>query len=86
MYKELKLSPEEREKYKKYYFIFHGIEFWTLLLILSLFNYHFIFILIGILFHVILDEIDLYGLNGDMFYKLSQTYVYFSNKKKKRYL
>ncbi len=86
MYKELKLSPKERKKYKKYYFIFHGVECWILLSILSFFYKPLIFILIGVLFHLILDEIEIYKIKDDPLYKLSMIYIYFSNKRKKRFL
>jgi len=57
--KWIRISIEERKKYKNPILIFHGIEFWILLLILSFYYKPFWFILIGVFFHLFLDYIDL---------------------------
>ncbi len=83
--KYLSLNPEERNKYKKPLLIFHGIEFILILFILSFFNGFFIFIIIGIIFHLILDYIELIHLKEPLYIKSSQILVFIKNQKKKDY-
>ncbi len=78
----LQLSPIERKKYKRAVIIFHGIEFWMLLLVLSFFNKIFVFILIGIAIHMLLDFIEIIYLNEPFYCKFSQMYVCLKNKNK----
>ena len=76
-----KLKPEEQKKYKRTIFLFHGIEFWViLLLLLMLFNEIFLFILIGIVIHMILDFIDIYNKKQPYYIKISQIYTHRKNK------
>src|SRR3989344_8569317 len=56
--KGIKTSVEERKKYKRYIFIFHGIEFWLVLLIISKYIPLIIFVLYGFAIHIFLDYID----------------------------
>ena len=58
--KWLKLSKKGREDYKRVYLVFHSIEFWIILGLLSFINQIFLFILIGVLFHMILDYIEIF--------------------------
>lgn len=78
-----KLSKEQRNKIKQPIFLFHGIEFWSLLLILSFIHKIFLFILTGIFIHMTLDYIDLYYRKEPFYKKTSQILVYIRNKNKK---
>jgi len=77
------LSLEEREKMENGIIIFHGIECWLLLVLLIFVSRLFIFVLIGILIHMIFDFIDLYRYNAPFYVKFSQIYTHKRNKKKK---
>lgn len=77
------LAIKERQRYKRIQLIFHGIEFMVLLVILSFFNTFFFWILIGFLFHMFIDITELLIFKDTIWIKLSQIYVYFSNKRKK---
>jgi hypothetical protein len=80
--KWIKLSLEERRKYKKHIFIFHGIEFWIPLFIMSFYFKIIIFVLYGFFVHIILDYIDCLYFKEPLYQKFSQIYVYETNKKK----
>jgi len=82
--KWIKLPLKEKKQYKKPLFIFHGIELWIILFALSSININFIYILIGIGFHMVLDFIDLIYYKESLYSKISQIYVYFSNKNKSK--
>lgn len=73
---------EERKKYKKHIFIFHGIEFWILLLVISKYIPLIIFILYGFAIHIFLDYIDCIYFKDPLYPKFSQIYVIKTNKKK----
>ncbi len=80
--KKLKgFSREKKKKYKSEILIFHGIEFWIFLSILSFFNNYFLFIFIGVMFHMFLDFVF---SNSKEFpiSKLSQIYNWEINKRK----
>ena len=75
--------PEaERENIKKSHFIFHGIEFILLISILAFFIEIFKFILIGFLFHLILDYIVIIYEKEHFAIKSSQIWLWSRNKKK----
>jgi len=76
----LSLTKESRGKYKKGHFIFHGIEFVGILIFLTFYYPIISWILIGIIIHLILDYIC---LDESPLFKMSQVYVYITNKKKK---
>jgi len=78
-----KLSKNEKSKYKRRIFLLHGIEFVIFLIILSFYNKIFLFVLYGILIHLFLDFVDLIQKKEPLYSKISQIYVYISNKKKK---
>ena len=78
-----KLSKKEREKYKSPIMLFHGIEFWILLLILSFYSKIYIFLLIGIAIHMILDYTGLFVRKERFYIKFSQVYAYLKNKNKR---
>ena len=77
-----KISKEKRQKFKNNIFIFHGAEFLILLIVLSFINFYFLFIFIGVIFHIFLDFIF---PNNKKFpkNKLSQIYNWQINKNKK---
>lgn len=78
-----KLPREEVGKYKQIILVFHGIECWALIFLLSLvFNPVFL-IFFGIMFHLLLDftESLYYGISISD--KFSQIYVFIMNKNKK---
>lgn len=77
----LALSRKEKENMKHGIIIFHGIECWILLALLVFVHKIFLFVLIGVLIHMILDFIDLYRYNVPLHVKLSQIYVHKKNKK-----
>jgi len=83
--KYMKLPLNKRKQFKKPLMIFHGIEFIILLLILSLASKIFIFIIIGVLFHLFCDYIDLIREKEPLYLKLSQIYTYIKNKGKKEF-
>jgi hypothetical protein len=80
----IKLSPREKEKFKKGIFIFHGICFWTIILFLSFVNKLFLWILMGIIVHMVADLIDLYFRKEPLYGKLFLPYLLIRNKNKKR--
>ena len=78
----LKKPLEERKKSKLAIFIFHGIEFWILLIILAIYLPIIWFVILGIFIHMILDYIDIIYRKDPWYSKFSQVYVYLTNKKK----
>jgi len=78
-----KLSAAKRKQYKTPLMIFHGIEFWLILLILSFYSRIFTFILIGVAVHMILDYVDIYRERAPFYAKFSQIYTCIKNKNKK---
>ena len=80
-----RLDLEKREKFEQTLLIFHGIECWIIIAAMMLLSRLFFFVLIGFLFHVILDLVDLYLNNDPVYHKLSQIYTYKRNKNKRRY-
>jgi len=80
----INLPISKRKDHKRFIFIFHGIECWIILAILAAYLHPiFWFILLGIAIHIFLDYIDLIYLGEPLYSKVSQLYVYHSNKKKK---
>ena len=80
--KWIQLVPKEKQKIKRHILIFHGIEFLIILLALSFYNPIFIFILIGVSIHLILDYIDLIHHKDKLYSKFSQIYTHLTNKNK----
>ena len=83
--KWVKLTKKQKEEYKRVILIFHGIEFLIILLALSFYNKIFLFVLIGISIHLILDYIDQIYYGDKIYSKLSQIFVYLKNKNKKEF-
>src|SRR3989344_4483713 len=75
-----KMPIEKREKYKRVNFVFHGIEFIIILALLIYVHVIFVYILVGILFHLILDFIDLERRKEKKYIKISQIYILTRNK------
>ena len=82
----LSLPLFERRKRKLAIFIFHGIEFWLLLIILAIYINSILFVLFGIAIHILLDYIDLINNKDYLYSKFSQFYVYLRNKGKRDFL
>jgi len=82
--KWFKLSIEERKKYKRTIFYFHGIEFLIPFTILSFIFNIFLPILFGFLLHIAVDLIELYYYHEPLYSKTLQIYVCITNKKKKK--
>lgn len=81
--KERAMPENERKQYKKALFIFHVAEFWIILAALSFLNKIFLFILIGFLFHIMIDYIDIIIHKEPVYPKLSIIYTIIKNKGKK---
>ncbi len=77
-----KLKKKDYKKYKINPMPFHGFELLIILLILSLINPIFFWIFLGILLHLTLDLITLKYYKFPLYAKLSQVYVWISNKDK----
>lgn len=78
-----KLSEKERKKYKHIIIIFHGVEFWVILALLSFVHIFFFYIFIGVMFHIFLDMVALTRNKMGFSCILSQTYNWFYNKNRK---
>lgn len=78
--KYLKLNRTQKKNIQTPIFIFHGIEFILLLILLSFLNKFFLWILIGVLFHIVFDLIELIYIKGIILTKVSQIYVLRRNK------
>jgi hypothetical protein len=81
-YNWIALSKDKRSKFKLPIFIFHGIELLIILILFYFLNKIFLEIIIGVLFHMSLDFIELYYFKMPLYSKMSQVYVHFKNKNK----
>lgn len=79
----IKLTKKQKENFERTIIIFHGIECWILLLLLMYFNKIFLFILLGVIIHMVLDFIELYLIQSPFHIKTSQIYVHIKNKNTK---
>lgn len=83
------LSSAERQEYRSPHFLLHGVEFVFILVLLSFWQRFFIFILLGVIFHLFLDYIE-YGFKGRKFthlsLKTSQIWLFQRNKKRKNFI
>lgn len=80
--KRIAMPTEEQIKYTNHILIFHGIEFWILLVILANYFTIFWFVLLGFLIHMILDYIELIYIKVPLYLKFSQVMVIIKNKNK----
>lgn len=74
--KEEELPKEKIRKCGYPQFIFHGIEFVAILFVLSFYFSFVKFILIGVLFHLVLDYIWIFSKGYPWETKFSQIYIY----------
>jgi len=79
-----KLSSKKRNEFRRGVFIFHGIEFWIILMLLSFTYDFFLWILIGVIIHMIADWIDLISKRESLYGKMSLIYIIRRNKNKKK--
>jgi len=79
------MNPKQKRKYKLSIIIFHGVEFWVLLLILAQFYKPVYFVLIGIFIHFFQDLIEMIQIQHPIYHKISFIYVLMTNKKKKEF-
>jgi len=77
------INLDRRNRYQLPVLIFHSSEFWIILIALSFLNPIFIFVLIGIIIHMIPDFLEIFHYKEPILYKVSIIYVYITNKKKK---
>ena len=77
------IKKEERKEYKEVILVFHGIEFIIFLVILSVINVFFSYILFGVLIHLFLDYAHSIYYKNWFSRKLSQIYVIARNRNKK---
>ena len=80
-----KFSYSEKQQHKIAFFMFHGIEFMILLLILAYFHVFFFWVFLGVLFHMVLDYIDIFYQRDLWYSKFSEIYILVRNKKKKEF-
>jgi len=81
-HKQLKKSIRKRKKVKAPLVVFHTIEFLLLVAVFSLFSKLVFFILIGFLFHSLLDIIDIYLEFGTLSVRYFSLISYLINKDK----
>ena len=77
-----KMNEQEKKRYKKPIFIFHGIEFWSLLILCSFFIPLFWWLLIGIAIHLLMDYIEIFYVHDPLYMKLSLIAVVIKNRNK----
>jgi len=73
----------KRKSYRQPIFIFHGVEFWLIILILGYWHPVFLWILLGMMIHIFSDHIDLYIRNEPHDFKLSVLWAVWKNKSRK---
>jgi membrane-bound metal-dependent hydrolase YbcI (DUF457 family) len=82
----LSLPLEKREEYKRIIVIFHGIEFLLLITILSFLFPIIFWVFLGVLVHILVDLFEIHFFyNEPLYSKLSQVYVYITNKNKREF-
>lgn len=79
----LALPENIRQKYKRPILFLHGIEFCLVIFFLSFIYNLFLFVLLGIIFHLLLDYIDMIYTGEPLYAKISQVLVIIKNKNKK---
>lgn len=79
------LPKQKRREHKQLILIFHGIEFWILIVLLLFIHKIFLFVLIGVAIHMLPDYIELFYLGEPFYIKLSPIYVHIKNKNKKEF-
>ena len=79
----LKMSFNKKEKSKRPHFILHGVEFIIILSFLSVIHSFFLWILLGVSFHLLLDIIELLYRKDHLSVKISQIWLWQRNKNRK---
>ena len=82
----LGLEYKVRDKYTSPHFILHGIEFLALIIFLSFIHVFFSWILTGVLFHLILDFIEIFYKREHISIKTSQIWLWQRNKNRKEFV
>ena len=77
------LSYEQKKKSEFPILIFHGAEFFLLILLLSLKLPILLFVFLGGIFHMLLDYMDILWNRDPLYVKLSPAYVYLNNKNRR---
>ncbi len=80
-----KLTLEQKYLYKITPFFFHGIEFILLLLLLFFISKTFLWIFLGVFFHMFIDYVDILAKKDPLYIKASQIYIHITNKYKKEF-
>jgi len=79
-----RLTAKEKERYKRMTMAMHGFEFFLILFFFGIYvSDIFLFILMGVLLHFIVDIIDVYNKQEPYYIKLSPVYTLWVNKKKR---
>jgi len=73
------LKTKDRAELKSIIMIFHGVECWLLVLLLIFVHKLFLFVLIGIGIHMVLDFTELYRNKRPLYIKISQIYAHHRN-------
>ena len=81
--KRILMSRKEKQDYKYGFLLFHGLEFWIILAVLSIYSDFFLYIFIGVMFHIFLDFLALAYYNEPFAIKISQTYNFIRDKDKR---
>ena len=82
--KHKKLTIAEKKMIKGHILIFHGIEFWAVLLLSGIyFNKLFLFVLTGVGIHMVADWTYLIRSHKSVYLKFSQTWIFIRNKNTK---
>jgi len=78
-----KLPKEEVGEYKQIILIFHGIECWGLIFLISLIFNPMFLVFFGIIFHLLFDFVESLYYGISISDKFSQVYVFIMNRNKK---
>jgi hypothetical protein len=79
------LPKKEKNKYMRSIFIFHGVECWIIVFLLSLKFKFFIWVLTGFAVHIIFDWIELLYTGNPLYIKLSAVYTAVKNRGKEKF-
>lgn len=83
-----KMPFEKQKEYKRIFLIFHGIECWLILALLSFYFSIISFVLFGFFFHMLFDWADIWNetYEPDAFFgRVSWVYLLLMNKNKKEF-
>ncbi len=77
---------EKKSTFYTPHFIFHGVEFLVLIILLSFLHVFFFWILIGVIFHLVLDFIEIFYKREHISIKISQIWLWQRNKNRKEFV